>query len=378
MTTKAAPPVGSVKFDVDRDDLFAAIVGIASVMPSRASLPVLSQVRIEASGGRLRLTGTNLDEWLTLEVAADIAGEGSFCVDAVLLHDLLERFPEGPVRIGTHATDVVVRTGDIGATLVLTKADEFPEEREVEETAAATIDGPALRLVVRSICPAVFTEESGPILSGVLLQFRPGRVTAVGADGHMLARLRMPAGDGVPTGDIIVAPRAIALIEKHCGRADSPVDLRWNETTLIASIPGARVRSRLIEGPYPDYEVVLREPDEVIHAIASVEAVRAALGRANVIAGDSNHRIRLRLEDDGIMVSASHVEFGEIREPVSACTSGRPFAISVNVRLLDRALRGLTADRARLGFLESERAVTITDVPATDFIQVVMPLRDLD
>ena len=172
--------------------------------------------------------------------------------------------------------------------------------------------------LVGHVAFAASTEESRPILNGVLWELRPDRMRMVATNGHRLAKMDVPASGG-STADLIVPPKALEQI-RRLYPGDAEIELAKSDNHIGFRAGGTLVFSRLIEGPYPNYEQVIpRENDK--HATVDKMAMAAALRRMSVVASDQTHRIRLAFSGGNVKFSVQTPDLGEAQDELTCSRS---------------------------------------------------------
>jgi DNA polymerase-3 subunit beta len=230
---------------------------------------------------------------------------------------------------------------------------------------------------------AVSTEESRPILNGVLWELRPERMRMVATNGHRLAKMELPAVDGAPavgqTGDLIVPPKALDQIKRLFG-PDDELEIARGDNHLGFRSAVTSVYTRLIEGPYPNYEQVIPKDNDKF-AIADKAQLTSALKRMSVIASDQTHRIRLSFNAGMLKFAVQTPDLGEAADEMPVRYEGDPLDIGFNASYLLEILRFIPTEEVRLTFRAPERAATLEPEGWSDpakYLCLVMPLRLMD
>jgi len=203
----------------------------------------------------------------------------------------------------------------------------------------------------------------------------------VATNGHRLARMDVPttAGAGAGQADLIVPPKALEQI-RRLFRPEDDIDIAKSENHLGFRSAATQVFTRLIEGPYPNYEQVIpRENDKA--ATADKSAITAALRRMSIVASDQTHRIRMAFDSGSCKLSVQTPDLGEAQEEVTVTYDGDPLEIGFNAAYLLEILKYIPTEEVRLTFKAPERAATCEPVGWDDpasFLTLVMPLRLVD
>src|SRR5215211_5454812 len=283
-----------MRFTISREKLQEGLAAVGPSIPGKTTLPVLANILLETTERGIRLSGTDLDIAVTTEVAADVEMPGAITIPAKKLSEIARELPPAPVRVAAVGEQRV--TLDCGRThfkILGLPRDEFPALPNVRFNESWRIRSGDLQKLISHTSFAVSTEESRPILNGVLWEPRPDRMRMVATNAHGLAKMEIPAAasSGAPSSDLIVPPKALEQI-RRLFPAEEELEIARGENHLGFRSPVTSVFTRLIEGPYPNYDQVIPK-DNNRYAIADRASLMGALRRMSVIASDQTHRIRL-------------------------------------------------------------------------------------
>src|SRR5512141_1607898 len=283
---------GTMKFTITRDNLQQGLASVAASIPTRTTLPVLSNILIEADGAGVRMSGTDLDIAVSLQVPADVEEEGALTVPAKKLQELARELPENPVRVVTKGDRFELACGRASFKLNGMPRDEFPTFPAVDFRESWKLPGQVLSALIHQTSFAVSTEESRPILNGVLWQLGDREMRMGATNGHRLALMKHPVDfPGAARVDLIIPPRALARVERLFSGSEE-IEVAKSENHLGFRQGGTRIFTRLIEGPYPNYEQVIPKDNDKL-VMADKAALTQALRRMSVVASEQTHRVRL-------------------------------------------------------------------------------------
>ncbi len=372
-----------MKFTITRENLTQGLAAVGASVPTRTTLPVLSNILVEADAEGVRMSGTDLDIAVTLRVPAEVEEEGALTVPAKKLQELARELPEQPARVTVKGDRLELTCGKAMFRLNGMPRDEFPAFPAVDFADSWTLGGTALSRLISHTSFAVSTEESRPILNGVLWQLADRDMRMVATNGHRLAKMSLPveAAAGAPHADLIVPPKALAQVERLFN-GDEDIEVARSENHLGFRQGGTQVYTRLIEGPYPNYEQVIPKDNDK-HAIASKDALTQALRRMAVVASEQTHRVRLSFAGNAIRFTVETPDLGEAQEEMEIDYDGEPLDIGFNANYLLEVLRYMPTEDVKLSFKAPERAATVEPVGAEgdaplEYICLVMPLRLLE
>lgn len=309
---------------VQAHDLRRAVGFVAKVIERRNTIPVLSTMRLRASGGTLRVDGTDLDMQVTMQVPAQ-GGDFAATLPPRWLADLLRHLdPQTAVTLSRAADILTIQADGMTARLrELSPVADWPNLSCLDADSTPTImDAKNLRQALAVTTPCVSTEETRYYLNGIFLHSVGGNLVAVGTDGHRLARYL--TGQSWPHPDAIL-PRKAANILARALATDEAITVTSGERRLAVIGAGWELRTKCIDGTFPNYTKII--PSRNI--TARVTLTHAALQR---LPGDKDHQY-LRIDtQDGRMSVADALIGSEVSLP--AQTSGEAMKIAFNTRYL--------------------------------------------
>src|SRR5215211_2293264 len=371
-----------MRFTIAREKLQEGLTAVSASIPAKTTLPVLANIMIETTERGIRLSGTDLDIAVSTEIPADVEAQGAITIPARKLTEIARELPPSPVKIAASGEQrATLECGRSRFKLLGLPRDEFPSFPAVKFDQSWRIRSGELQKLIGHTSFAVSTEESRPILNGVLWELRPERMRMVATNGHRLARMDVPTPPSGNTAqaDLIVPPKALEQI-RRLFRADEEVEIAKSENHLGFRSPTTQIFTRLIEGPYPNYEQVIpRENDK--SATADKAAFASALRRMSIVASDQTHRIRMAFANGSCKLSVQTPDLGEAQEEITVSYDGDPLEIGFNASYLLEILKYIPTDEVRLTFKAPERAATCEPVGWNDpssYLTLVMPLRLVD
>jgi DNA polymerase-3 subunit beta len=369
-----------MRFTIAREKLQEGLTAVAASIPAKTTLPVLANILVETTDKGIRLSGTDLDIAVSTEVQADVDAPGAITIPAKKLSEIARELPPSPVKVAAQGEQrVSLECGRSRFKLLGLPRDEFPTFPSVKFDGSWRIRSGDLQKLISHTSFAVSTEESRPILNGVLWELRDDRMRMVATNGHRLAKMDLPAGGAGNGGDLIVPPKALDQV-RRLFPADEELEIARGDNHLGFRSPFTQVFTRLIEGPYPNYEQVIPKDNEKI-AVADKAALQSALKRMSVIASDQTHRIRLSFNAGMLKFSVQTPDLGEAADELPVRYTGDPLDIGFNASYLLEILRYMPTEEVKLTFKAPERAATIEPEGWDDqakFLCLVMPLRLVD
>lgn len=370
-----------MRFTIAREKLQDGLSAVIATVPAKTTLPVLSNILLETNERGIRLSGTDLDMAVSTEVTADVETQGAITVPAKKLAEIVRELPSAPVRISAVGEQkITLECGRSRFRLLGLPRDEFPTFPVVRFSESWRIKSGELQKLIAHTAFAVSTEESRPILNGVLWELRAEKMRMVATNGHRLAKIDVPvAGQNGRSEDLIIPPKALEQL-RRLFPAEEDLEIARGENHLGFRSPLTAVYTRLIEGPYPPYEQVIPRDNDRI-ALADKNALSQALKRMAVVASDQTHRIRMSLNSGMAKFSVQTPDLGEAQDELPITYEGDALDIGFNASYLLEILRNMPTDEVRLTFKAPERAATVEPVGWSDAAQymcLIMPLRLID
>jgi len=370
-----------MRLTISREKLQEGLAAVGATVPSKSTLPVLSNLLVEGAEKGAAFSATDLDIAVRTEVAAEVEEKGGITVPAKKLIDIARELPPAPVRLSTLGEQrLVLDCGRAHFKILGLPKDEFPAFPTVKFTQNWRVQSSHLQMLIGHSAFAVSTEESRPILNGVLWEVKTDTMAMVATNGHRLARMEMdmkaPKGS---TGDLIIPPKALEQI-RRLFPADEELEIGKGENHLAFRSPFTTVYTRLIEGPYPPYDQVIpRDNDK--NAVIDKMALASALRRMSVIASDQTHRIRMTFNAGILRFSVQTPDLGEAQDELAVRYTGDPLDIGFNANYLLEILRYMPTEEVKMTFKAPERAATVEPEgwkEEAKYLCLVMPLRLVD
>jgi DNA polymerase III subunit beta len=369
---------------VMQENLARGLGIVSRAVSSRATLPVLANVLLKTEESGLKLTATNLEIGINCWVPGKIEEAGEITVPAKLLTDLVASLPNQRIDLQLSAKDrtLKVTCGGSRSSIKGIDADEFPVVAAIGEAPATSVDGRALRDALGQVVFAAASDESRPILTGVLTKLVGDTMTLAAADNYRIAvrtvKLEKPVS---PEMSIVVPARSYAELMRILPDAEAPIEITVtpNKSQVLFHVEGIDLVSRLIEGQFPNYEPVIPQ-SHASRAVLDREAFLSGARRASIFARDSANIVKIEFggessNGDGVSISAHAAEVGDNADTLEASVEGSPTSIAFNARYLLDVLANLGTDEAALELSGPLAPGVVRGVGKDDYVHVIMPVR---
>jgi DNA polymerase-3 subunit beta len=370
-----------MRFTISREKLQEGLSAVTASIPAKTTLPVLANLLVETTERGIRLSGTDLDIAVTTEVAADVEAQGAVTIPAKKLSEIARELPPSPVKIAAIGEQrITLECGRARFKLLGLPRDEFPSFPSIRFGESWRIKSGTLQQLISHTAFAVSSEESRPILNGVLWELRADSMRMVATNGHRLAKMSVPiAQTDAVAADLIVPPKALEHV-RRLFPAEEDLEVGKGDNHIGFRSPFTAVYTRLIEGPYPNYDQVIPKDNDRV-AIVDKVALIGALKRMSVVASDQTHRIKLSFNAGLLRFSVQTPDLGEAQDELPVRFTGDQLDIGFNASYLLEILRYIPTDDVRLTFKAPERAATVEPEGWKDpasYLCLVMPLRLVD
>jgi DNA polymerase-3 subunit beta len=343
---------------------------------------VLANVLLKTDNSGLKLTATNLEIGINCWVPGKVEAEGEITVPAKLLTDLVGSLPNQRIDLQLSAKDrtLKVTCGGSRSSIKGIDADEFPVVAAIGDAPATSVDARALREALGEVVFAAATDESRPILTGVLTKLAGDRMTLAAADNYRIAVRSLTVAQPVGTEISIVVPgRSYAELMRILPDAEQPIEITItpNKSQVLFHVEGIDLVSRLIEGQFPNYEPVI-PTGHSSRAVLDREAFLAGARRASIFARDSANIVKVEVGGDGsseVSITAHAADVGDNADALEGAVEGQQTTIAFNARYLTDVLAALAADEVALELSGPLAPGVIRGIGHDDYVHVIMPVR---
>ena len=371
-----------MKVTIERAHLLKSLGHAQSVVERRNTIPILSNVKLQAEDRELRLTATDMDLEIVEAVAADVAGAGATTVPAHTLYDIVRKLPDGSqleLQSEQGGERLTLRCGRSRFTLACLPIEDYPALTSSELPFRFRLPAVEMRLLIDRTRFAISTEETRYYLNGIYLHVaQDGGIDvlrAVATDGHRLARVEMPIPSGAAGMPGVIIPRkTVAEVRKVVDEASEDVDVAISQTQIRFGIGPALITSKLIDGTFPDYQRVIPENNENQLDVVCRE-FKDAVDRVSAISSDRSRAVKLKVANGTLELSASSPEHGSASEELEVSYDGDAMEIGFNSRYLLDIAEQIGGDNARLLMADAASPTILHELGDRSAIYVLMPMR---
>lgn len=362
-----------MKFSIVRSKFIEALKPVQSIVAGKGSLPILQNVMIEARGGELKLTTTDLDISIVSTVESEVSVEGASTLPVKLLFNLIGKAPEGIVEVDIDGGEkAVIRAGSASYKLNGKPEADFPKLGGEEDSCEYIMPRQTLQEMLRKTAYAASQDDTRRTLKGVLMSFKDAKLTMVATDGRRLALVeREMEFPKTSERDIVLPSKAVQELQRSlAGEGDVKINIQ--RTKISFNLGSVQIYSKLMDDAYPNYRQVI--PEECQHTIViDRQLLLDALERASVMTMDEAHSTKLIFDANRLTVTSAASEIGEATDEVPIKYGGETIEIMFNPNYVMDPLKAIDDDEVSINLNNGHSpAVIKCSIP---FLYVLMPLR---
>jgi len=379
-----------MKFKINRDHFSNGLQQVLNVVGSKASMPILSNVLIEAEADTISLTTTNLDLGICAKIKANVEEAGAITLPVKRLATIVKELPNNEVKVeaGTNNQTKIASGGSLFRIMGISQ-EEFPALPEFSDDRSFTIEQSTLIGMLKSVSYGQSGDETRYMLNGVYFNFTEaeetgtsGKLSLVATDGRRLAKIDhdMEVGEGM-SGSLILPAKTVSELGRLLDKGES-LKISFNDRRVAFQIQTAddeagfvgdiHLVSKVVEGNYPNYQQVI--PKETHQRIkVERELFLQSIHRAALVTTDKSNSVKIQISNNLMEISASSPDFGESHESMAIDYSGPDLQVAFNPGFLMDPLKALSKDEI---FFELKDEVSPGVFKTLEsFLCVIMPVR---
>tara|TARA_Y100001970_G_scaffold250697_1_gene322687 strand:+ start:4492 stop:5604 length:1113 start_codon:yes stop_codon:yes gene_type:complete len=369
-----------MKFNIKRPLLFKTLSHVQSVVSKKNTLPILSNILIEAYKNNLSLSSTDMDLSIKETVDCNVIEEGSTTLNAQIIYDIVKKMPEeSDVEfISNNGNLLTIRSNVSKFSLSCLPKDEFPIIETKAEGLNISIDADIILNLINKTKFAISNEETRYFLNGLYLNINKNNGTnnlvIVGTDGHRLAT----ASSNIKNLDkevpgVIIPKKTINELSKILSETKTKINIDISLNKIIFYIDNLVVISKLIDGNFPDYSRVIPKNNQHHLKIDRLK-LRSAVDRVSTIANEKSPTIKFKLLKDLVNLSSNN-ENSTATEDLNAQYDGDEIVIGFNAHYIIDILDSLDEDEIKISFDNSSTPIVVKETLKSEIIYVLMPMR---
>ncbi|HEY1682277.1 MAG TPA: DNA polymerase III subunit beta [Candidatus Tumulicola sp.] len=370
-----------MKFSCNTKDISAAVGAASKIVNAHTTVPILSNVLLQAEDGKIAVRATDLELTLEHGFAADVGESGSVTIPAKLFASYLGNLPAGTLELSGTPTRASVKHERSNYDFHALPAEEYPPLPAATRGSHFTMGAKKFRDAIDATIFAASNEEArGAVLMGTLIEIEGDAMTLVATDGYRLAKFATTLDEAIGGSEKYIVPsRALAEAARNLGGGETiavnALGAQSNQLQMTAG--NVSITVRLVDGQYPNYQQVI--PAKFDRSVTvSTSRLIGSLRRAELVAGDRASMVKLAISNQTLVVTANSDISGTAYEELEVEQTGDDLTIAFNARYLVEILNHIKSERAVLEFLGPLSPAAIRPLEPMDSgtqLYVLMPLR---
>lgn len=349
---------------------------LQGVVEKKSTIPILSNLLLEAINGDLWIKGTDLDVSISTRCSAEVKQEGAVCVQAKKLFEIVRSLSDAEIEIKRGENDQVNLVCERSRFKMLgLPKDNFPEIKEFDGPLAPIPSDLVMAFISRTVF-AITNEESRYALNGAKMEFSGKGIRMVATDGHRLSFIEKQIDIGNIQMDVLIPKKTLTELFRLCTETDDSFEIGHVENHLFFRSGKRLLVSRTLSGQFPNYELVL--PKENSNKVV-VESARiaSAIRRVALMADERSHAVKFDMSDGQINITSQSSEIGEAGESLPVEYSGPGITAGFNAQYLLDFFSVVQDGEVVFEFKDGNSQVQIKskDDAELDFRYIVMPMR---
>jgi len=366
-----------------KEDLLQVLSLINRISGIKTSLPFLGKVLLETKENFFFLKATNLEISLTAKLSGKIESEGSLLCSARLLGEYVNLLEQEKIELILEKNNLLIKTASSQAKVNIEEAKDFPSFPALSQKPFFSIPKSAFLDVAKKTTFATSQDLSKPVLSGVMLQSKNGRLVAVGTDGFRLSEMVLPSISEISTPEfekVIVPAKTILeithLLENHKDSAELlDFYLTEDKNQLGVKVGEVELLSRLLEADYPDYEKIIPQESQT-EVLVEKDPFIKLLKTVAVFAPKEGLVIKMEVKENGqVKLLAEDKESGQGEAEIESEVKGAEVLLAFNSKFLMEGLNSIDEEKVRFLIKDKFAPVVINGVNNQNYRHLIMPIR---
>lgn len=365
-----------MNIQINRETLLKPLTAVTSIVEKRHTLPILSNLLLEAKQNKIHLTATDLEMQISLSVESASGGDFSTTISAKKLLDICRSLPDSSdINMATNDSRVILKAGKSRFNLQTLPAADYPVMSKTQgENTLVTIGQHQLKALFKQVEFAMAQQDIRYYLNGLLFEVSGNRLNIVGTDGHRLSFTSTELKDSYEKQDIILPRKTVVELIKLLDDSEEDVQIEISSNQVNFGFGNFKLISKVIDGKFPDYNRVIPTGHQNAFTTDRV-GILLAMQRASILSNEKYRGIRLVLSNNNLKLISTNSDQEEAEEELEVSYNGDTLDIGFNVTYLIDVLNNTNSEQATFSFADANSSCLITVPNNVDYKYVVMPMR---
>lgn len=361
---------------INRETFLKPLIAVTSIVEKRHTLPILSNLLLEAKQNKIYLTATDLEMQISLVIDSDSNDDFSTTISAKKLLDICRSLPESAeINMATNDSRVILKAAKSRFNLQTLPAADYPVmSKALDINTLISISQRQLKSVLKQVEFAMAQQDIRYYLNGLLFEVVGSKLNIVGTDGHRLSFTSTQLQESYEKQDIILPRKTVIELIKLLDDTQEPVQVELSGNQINFSFGNFKLISKVIDGKFPDYNRVIPTGHQNTFTTDRV-GMLLAMQRASILSNEKYRGIRIVLNQNNLKLISTNSDQEEAEEELELQYSGDTLDIGFNVTYLIDVLNNANSEQATFSFADANSSCLITIPANDDYKYVVMPMR---
>jgi DNA polymerase-3 subunit beta len=366
-----------MKLTVLQENLKNAVSLTSHFISLKAQLPILGNILLKTDKSKLTLSATNLETSISTSIGAKIEEEGEITVNGKVFNDLISNLSTGQIELEIEKEQIKISTGSFKSNILGSNASDFPALPKSVGKDSFKINTKEFVSSLSKVLFSVSSDETRPILTGVLFVFKDSSLYLVSTDGFRLTEIKLKTKIEIPDLKIIVPKEILNEISKLTDSEEVEVSFDKENNQIIFSIGDTILSSRIIEGEFPDYQKII-PTSSICNLTVDKQDFEKAIKLASVFARDSGNIVRMVVKENYLKLKAESSSSGNQEMELEVKTEDlkqEEINIMFNFRFIEELLKIITAEEVQIQISDNNKASKFLDSKASNLLHIIMPIK---
>lgn len=365
-----------MQMKINREVLLKPLINVTGIVERRHTLPILSNLLLEAKDNNIKLTATDLEMQISLNVASELKEDFSTTISAKKFLDICRSLPESiDIDMVSKDSRMIVKAGKSRFNLQTLPAADYPIMTKVSgESINIKISQIEFKRLLKQVEFAMAQQDIRYYLNGLLLEVDENKLNLVGTDGHRLSFTSATLSQTYEKTDVILPRKTVIELIKLLDDSDEEITIEIATGQVNFSFGEISLISKVIDGKFPDYHRVIPTGHSNTFTANRVE-ILTAMQRASILSNEKYRGIRMVLSENNIKLISTNTEQEEAEEELEISYTQDSLDIGFNVTYLIDVLNNTSQENINFSFADASSSCLITVPEDSDYKYVVMPMR---
>lgn len=367
-----------MKFTIEKAEFLKALQRMQGIVEKRNTMPILSNVLVEASGSTINITATDLEVFIKDIATANVSEEGSTTVNARKLFEIVKEMPQESINVVAGKDDkITIKSGKARFSIMGLPTKDYPAFPSYDEAGFEVLDGILFKEMIDKTSFAVSTDETRYNINGFKLEMEKAKIRIITTDGHRLAFIERGIEKGISDGtkiDALLPRKGMMEFKRLLDENQGNYKLSISQKNAVLKSENTIINIRLLEGEFPDYrKVIPKDNDRIV--ILNKSELMASLRRVSILSPDKIKGVKMSFGNKKLVISSSSPDIGEATEEIEANYDGEDIDVAFNARYFIDALEVMEEESAAMRLKDSLSPGILQPQGREDYTYIVMPMR---